>query len=153
MPGDAFHSDPLREKHDQRAFLLLRTRAPLSGTVSLVHGWHSIEHGAWRWTERTFAVSCGTLETGGPRSLTLHLAIPELVFSRYPSVTLSAAVNGLPLGTETYTKPGEYTYARELPAGMRAEALVIHFELDRALTPDEADKRERGIIVTSIEVR
>jgi hypothetical protein len=49
-----------------------------------------------------------------------------------------------------YDAAGAHSYVREL-AGSEGD-LELRFQLDGALAPEEADSRERGLIVSSIRV-
>src|SRR5574340_755669 len=46
-------SDPVAR--DERVFCLLESRVGRAIDAELVRGWHDVEEGGWRWTERTFA--------------------------------------------------------------------------------------------------
>ena len=55
--GNTFLSDPASGAGDERAFCLLESRfASLMRSLELVAGWHAVEDGRWRWTERRFSV-------------------------------------------------------------------------------------------------
>ena len=45
-----------------------------------------------------------------------------------------------------FEKPGRQTITRSIPDSGE----IVEFELDRALAPDDQDRRERGIIVLAI---
>ena len=49
-----------------------------------------------------------------------------------------------------YDTVGTESYVRELQS--ESGELELRFRLDKALAPEDADDRERGIIVTSIQV-
>jgi hypothetical protein len=123
----------------------------------LLKGFHRLEQGVWRWTARKF--SAGLLpppDSGGNDvQLEFHLVIPEIVISRLGAVTLSARMNGTPLGNETFAKPGEYRFVRPVPAGglQEGEVAKIEFELDKAFWPDEPPKRELGVIAVSVALK
>ncbi|MGC8792413.1 MAG: class I SAM-dependent methyltransferase [Bryobacteraceae bacterium] len=146
------HSDPVSAEGDQRAFCLLKSlpRAR-AGEIELLRGWHQIEYGCWRWTEREFAARA-PLPAGMRPRVVLRFFVPEVVIQRLGPVTLSASANGVPLAPETYHQPGEYTFARGLARGQAGRRVHIEFRLDRALPPDEGDPRERGIIVSSLTI-
>ena len=55
------------------------------------------------------------------------------------------------LPAETYTKPGQYTYTRDVAASLLAgESTKIEFQLDKAMAPANGDMRELGIVARSI---
>ena len=129
---------------DERVICLLRSRAhePVPRS-QLAGGWHVLENGAWRWTERRFSVALAP----GTRSMTLKCAAPEVLLT---PLTLTASVNGLPLATHQLPHAGDYEFVLRIPATDRET--LVEFELDRALAPDALDNRERGIIVRAVEL-
>ena len=131
------------DEPDERAFCLLRSRAYTPAPVTqLVAGWHVLESGAWRWTERRFTLAVAP----GAQRLSLKVTVPP----NLPlPLSLTARVAGSTLATHTFTRPGDSECAQLLPPG--AEVLV-EFEADRALSPDAADGRERAILVRAIEL-
>ena len=80
----------------------------------------------------------------------MKLFVPEESIERLGTLTLHATVNGEALLPAVYDAAGSHAYVRELAAS--AGELELLFHLDRALPPEEADSRERGIIVSSIRV-
>jgi hypothetical protein len=120
--------------------------------AQLVGGFYGIEANAWRWTARRFAVALrpplGAAAKGAV--LTLKLTVPPVVIEKERSVTLSAAIGGSALPPETYSKAGEYTYRRTVPAGaLGGDTVRVDFELDKAMPPSGGDERELGIVVLS----
>ncbi|MBI3698725.1 MAG: class I SAM-dependent methyltransferase [Acidobacteria bacterium] len=149
---DLLDSDPVSPQGDERAFCLLQSRqgGPESN-AQLLEGWHELEGGSWRWTERRFVVALKTPAPGRPATLRLKFLLPPELLARLHSVTLSATVNGVPLAPQTYTGAGDQIYARSVPAAaLAAESVRVEFQLDRALAPDEADHRERGLVVSYV---
>lgn len=146
------HSDPVTAEGDERAFCLLKS-LPLErqGEIEFVRGWHQIEYGCWRWTEREFAVVAPLPASMRPL-LKLRFFLPEAVVERVGPLTLAAAVDGRPLASETYVRAGEYVYVRGVAGGEPGRRVHIEFRLDRALAPDDADPRERGLIVSSLTI-
>ena len=119
----------------------------------LVSGFHSIEANAWRWTERKFVVvlraPAGSGQLGA--SLLVHLTVPPVVIEKLAVVTLSASIGDEALAPESYSKPGDYVYQRDVPATLiRSSAVRVGFQLDKAIPPGPADQRELGIVVSSI---
>lgn len=149
--GNTSCSDPVSWEGDERAFCLLKSRpAEKARSAELLRGWHELEHGCWRWTEREFAAALTVPEGMRPR-LKLRFFLPESVIEKLGPVSLSAWVNGQPLTAESYATPGEHVFVRSLPWGLAPGAkALVEFRLDRALPPDEADPRERGLIVSSL---
>jgi len=130
-------------QRDERVFCLLRSRAFLPPPVTqLVRGWHVLENGAWRWTARRFSLAVAP----GAQRLSLKVTVPPNL--ELP-LTLTARAAGAVIATHTITRPGDFECAQLVPPG--AEVLV-EFELDRALSPDATDARERAIIVRGVEL-
>jgi hypothetical protein len=119
----------------------------------LVTGFHGIEAAAWRWTEKQFTVALrppvGASQKGA--KLTVKLTVPPVTIEKLKSISLSATAGGTALAPETYTTPGEYSYVRDIPASvLTGETVRVDFQLDKAMPPSGADRRELGIIVLNI---
>jgi hypothetical protein len=117
----------------------------------VVSGFYEIEDKAWRWTGKQFVVELGTPlgAAGRGATLDLYFTIPPVVIEKNSSITLSASVDGNVLPPETYTKPGEYVYKRDVPSSlMNADSVRVAFELDKTMTPGAADARVLGVIAT-----
>ncbi len=119
--------------------------------AQLLQGWHEIEHGSWRWTQRQFSVGLKAPVLGKPAMLELKFTLPETLMERLHSITLVAAVNGTSLPPTTYNAAGDQVYSQKVPGAVLAEDLVrIDFQLDKALAPGEVDQRELGVIVSEV---
>lgn len=119
----------------------------------LVKGFYEIEQNAWRWTAREFSVTLRPPARADEKGavLRLKLTVPDPVIAKLKSVQLSARVGEATLEPETYSKPGEYTYVRDVPAtALGGDAVSVDFSLDKALPPGEVDQRELGIVFTSV---
>lgn len=122
-------------------------------SLQLVRGFHEVEQNAWRWTMGKFAVTLRPPRNAAQRgaSVQLKFSIPEPVIERLKTITLSAKAGGLDLAPETYGKPGEYTYARDVPgARLAGDAVLVEFALDRYLPVGAVDQRELGVVVSTI---
>lgn len=122
-------------------------------SAQLLKGFYDVEQNSWRWTMKKFAVALrpplGASQQGA--TLTVKLAIPEPVIRVLGRVTLSATVGGVSIPPETYTQPGEYTFSHEVPArALSGDAVTVQFSLDKAVPPGEVDRRELGIVVTTV---
>ncbi len=123
-----------------------------ASSAQLLSGFYGVED-TWRWTKKDFSVALGRPGTAAEKGakMTLVFAVPDLVIQKLKSITLYAAVNGVNLQSQTYTKPGDYTYSRDLPpTGFTTEKVKVDFHLDKALPPSASDGRELGIIVSAI---
>lgn len=121
--------------------------------AQFVSGFHDIEQNAWRWTAGRFAVVLrvprGAAEKGAV--LRLKFSVPEPVVEKLKTVTLRASIEGTGFEPESFTQAGEFTYEREIPAAlMTGESTRVEFSLDRALPAGEIDRRELGVIVSSV---
>ena len=88
------------------------------------------------------------------------MTVPDVVIRpiRSPAVSVNQRAPSGPetirwgvLPAETYSRPGGYLYARDVPpAALTAEAVRIDFQLDKAIPPGGGDLRELGIIALSV---
>jgi hypothetical protein len=118
----------------------------------LVSGFYGIENGAWRWTGKQFTLELGIPAGAAQRGAVVEvkLTVPPVTIEKLQSVTLSGTVNGSALSPETYTKPGQYSYRREIPpAAFTGDSAKASFHLDKAMPPAGGDARELGIIVST----
>jgi hypothetical protein len=123
-----------------------------TAAAQLVSGFHDIEGGGWRWTQKQFAVTLRPPAQAARKGaiLELHLNVPEPSIEALKSLTLTASVGGTALAPETYRKAGEYVYRRDVDAKLiSGDAVRIDFQLDKAIAPGASDLRELGIVVTS----
>jgi hypothetical protein len=149
--GNTESSDPASGEGDERAFCLLRSRE-IRQQPHLLAGWHRIEPAGWRWTERRFAVAFHDCR-GAVGHLRLNFAIPESLLQSLGPIRLRAAVEGGELGAVSYQSAGEHLFQADVPAEiLRRDPVVVQFELDKAVPPGEVDKRELGVIATSVEL-
>jgi hypothetical protein len=118
-----------------------------AGSVKQLEGFYDIENG-WRWTKRQFSI---TLGSGAANDrLVVQLYIPDSIIQELGAITLTAKLGDHTLAPETYQKPGQYTFARDLEARwLQPGANRIDFSLDKFLAPTPADNRELGIVVLS----
>ena len=119
----------------------------------LAGGFYEIESDAWRWTAQKFAVKLRPPAGVGPQGavLELHLTVPPPSIAKLGPITLTATAGDTVLAPETYAKAGEYTYRRDIAANLlTGDSVRIDFQLDKAMPPSDADKRQLGIIVSSV---
>jgi hypothetical protein len=120
--------------------------------AQLVKGFHNLEDGRWRWTQKQFALALRPPVQASQKGavLELHLTVPQSIIDALKSITLTATLGGVALAPETYRKAGEYTYKRDVePKQISGDAVRIDFQLDKAVPPGTTDQRELGIVVTS----
>ncbi len=127
--------------------------ADARASVQLLKGFHDVEGNAWRWTMGKFSVTLRPPLNAPQKGATLvvKMNIPEAIMGQVKSTTLTANVNGAAIASETYTKAGDYTYSKDVPASaLGADAVTVEFALDKFLPPGAADQRELGVVVSSI---
>jgi SAM-dependent methyltransferase len=151
--GEVDASDPVTLQGDERAFYLLRSKVSDGAhrtarhEIDLLQGWHELEDGAWRWTQKQFALRA-QIRSGHVRSLSLPIAIPSVTIHSLGAITLKCFRDHVLVEQCTYTAPGNYTFTVPLPDSLLTPGeAFLSFELDKCLPPDESDRRERGIIV------
>ena len=119
----------------------------------LLDGFYGVEAGAWRWTAKQFSVKLKVPAEAAQKgaSLRVLLTVPPAVIEKSGAVTLSASLEGSTLAPETYSAAGQYTYRRDVSASLLGGSdTVVSFQLDKSMTPGGEDKRELGVVVTTI---
>lgn len=125
-----------------------------SAKDQLIKGFYPLENNAWRWTAGNFSVTLKT-PPGAAKSgavLTLGLSVSDAALKQLHSQSLAAAIGTTQLKTEKYVDPGSHTFTADIPASLLAgDTVTIDFSLDNALPPG-VDRRELGVIVTSVGI-
>ncbi len=121
--------------------------------TQLISGFYPAETPAWRWTAGHFVVMLrpplGAGQSGAV--LKFRFTLPDSVLNKVKTTSLSASVNGSPLSPETYTKSGEYTYTRDVPASALAgDSAKVEFALTKYLAAGAVETRELGVIASSV---
>ena len=119
----------------------------------LLNGFYALEQNQWRWTAGKFAVALRPPTAADQKGATLRLklTVPEVVVTKLKSVTLTARVGGTALAPETYKQPGEYVFAREVPAAALAgQSVKVEFTLDHAIPSGAVEQRELGVVVSMV---
>ncbi len=145
-------ADPVTSQGDVRAYLLAESRlAGPAQAFHLEHGWHELEHGAARWTERRFSARLDIPARLEPATLRFLFHLPEALMERRPHTRLRASVNGSPLPPAEFSTPGEHEYSAALPsvpAGVAVIEFELYFDQDAAAVgPTDSDQRELGVMV------
>jgi tRNA (mo5U34)-methyltransferase len=150
LGGSVSTADPVTSQGDVRAFLLAESRFAAPAGLVLDRGWHELEYGASRWTERRFSARLDVAAPLAPATLRFLFHLPEALHQalveRRPQTRLRASVNGSSLPPAEFSTPGEHEYSATLPS-VPAGVAVIEFELDTAVGPTDADQRELGVMV------
>jgi hypothetical protein len=146
---------PIEESEEEAVLLSTLDVADPRAVDQLVEGFHQLENGAWRWTERKFSVVVKSPGSSGEApTAVFRLTVPEVVTQRLGPVTLTAQANGASLGSATYDEPGDYVFLKELPAESSGQEMVrLDFELDKALPAGDPDYRELAVIAHSIGLK
>jgi cephalosporin hydroxylase len=102
--------------------------------------------GSWRWTARVFAVSLDPPPPDKDTYLELDFDLPHEVMNAVRVITLTARVNGVEVGRQTYDTMGRRIFARRVPdAALRRRPAEVEFELDREIR-DQSRGRNLGLI-------
>jgi len=120
-----------------------------------VKGFYEVEENSWRWTGKEFAVDLSAPLHSDQKGaqLAMKLAVPDAVIQKLASEKLSASIAGFMLEPQIYSKPGQYTYTRDVPADkLQGDVVRVDFTLDHTLPPSERDIRELGIIVSEVSL-
>lgn|GEM_PF-1722665 len=120
-------------------------------------GFYPPEPGGFRWTRREFSAMLDLSHVPHPDTgrtyLLMRLYIPDNTIRTLGSLTLTARFGGHVLAPETWSRPGQYVFRRELnDAWITRGKTEIYFSLDRALRALPSDKRELGVVVQEISV-
>ena len=120
-------------------------------TAQLVRGFYALEGNSWRWTMRKFTVAlkppAGSAQNGA--RLSLKFTLPEAGFKQMGPTTVAATINGLSLPPETYSRPGDYVYTRDVPgSALSIDLVTVDFTSDKSFAPP-GDARELSLIVVS----
>ena len=121
--------------------------------AQLNRGFYQIEQNAWRWTAGRFSVTLKTPPGAAQKGafLVVKFSVPPSTLEKNSNVALNMTVNGVRIEPATYTSAGQQTLRRPVPAAaFVADVVACDFILDKILPPSPSDKRELGIIVSSI---
>ncbi len=126
------------------------------GAVQLLAGFYDVEQGTWRWTKKAFSVALKPPPPLPDETVTIELrfTVPEVSIRQLQTLTLSATVNGVPVGAETFDKPGDYTFTKPVPAEALDQKIAkVEFRLDNAIAAGEIETRELGLVATSVALK
>lgn len=121
--------------------------------AQLNRGFYQIEQNAWRWTAGRFSVTLKTPPGASNKGafLVVNFSVPPTLIEKNGNVTLNMSVNGLRIEPATFDHPGQQRLRRPVPAtAFVADVVACDFILDKILPPSPTDKRELGVIVSSI---
>jgi hypothetical protein len=152
-PGCRIRKKPREKAPEDKQLVSVVNVADPQAAVQLTRGFYDLEHDSWRWTNKSFTVTLrppvNASKTGA--NLELKFTIPDVMFNRVGPMTMDARINGLDLGEQTYSQPGDCTYTREVPAvALGGDAVAVDFHVDKSLPPSGKDPRELAVIVTTV---
>ena len=148
--GSVDGSGPASGQDDERAYCLARSRV-LRPPPELLAGWHKLEQGRWRWTERRFAARFLEAPVRRPAVLKLEFALPDAVLAPRGRLRVTARINGVEMPPREYREPGRRVYSAAVPVEvLTGNSALAEFELDFALAPHQTDGRELGLVVASV---
>ena len=142
----------LTEEEAPRMATMLTMQDPRAPTQLLL-GFYSLEPGNWRWTAGHFSVVLrpprDAKEAGA--AIKLKFSIPPAVLDRVKSTSLTAQIGTLTLPAETYNKPGDYEYRRDVPgSAFTSDPIKVDFSLSQFLAAGTVEGRELGVIATAV---
>jgi hypothetical protein len=115
---------------------------------TLIEGFHEVEEGAWRWTEKhcvlLIALPAEAARAGAV--FRFKFTIPEPAAARYGSQTISAKIGSTLLAEQHFDTAGDYEFCADIPAeALSGDLLRLELALGKSFVP-EGDGRELGVI-------
>lgn len=144
-------SDPVSLEGDERAFYLLRSVWAMNH-LRLLQGWHQAEGEGWRWVEAEFSLGLDPLAIGFVYRISLKLFALEQMIDASDPLRIEAFSSGQLLSRYQLHVSGEHSWVLEVPHPANSDSVQVDFRVNRALPPDEQDRRERALIVGDCRV-
>jgi hypothetical protein len=119
----------------------------------LVKGFYGVEGGSWRWTAGKFAarlqIPPGAAQSGA--TLNLNFSLPDAVLQKLGKITITGSINGMSLTSSEFQKSGPTLYTADVaPSLLTGDSVEADFTLDKSIPPGAIDRRELGVIATSV---
>lgn len=77
--------------------------------------------------------------------------LPEAMLAKVGAPTLTASIGNTVLGSQKYTKAGEFTFTADVPPSvLRPEGVTVDFSLDKYAPAGTLDKRELGLVISRV---
>jgi hypothetical protein len=144
--GCLSNSNPVDVEADERIFLLLRSRVRFpSMHLRLLDGWHAVEDGRWRWTQKSFSFEASLPDDETPREFALRVSLPESILGAL-GVTLFCEINGRAVGSNSFHTSGTHEYRGSFDGIDTSEPLLFRFLVSHDFNP-EGDSRSLGVII------
>lgn len=121
--------------------------------LQLTKGFHEIENGGWRWSQKEFSASLKPPSSGPQKGATLVLkfSIVDQTIATLGPISLAAKVGATTCPVQRYEKPGTFEFKCEVPAASLGGGLVpVDFTLDKVLPSTQSDARELGLVVAMV---
>jgi len=116
-------------------------------------GWYGVEDGGWRWmSQQAEAVLRAPAPAAAAPVFEMQLFFPPDFMARAGGpVTVSVLLDGRPFARETYLQPGGYRLAQAVSRDrFTAPTVRVAIQLNRAIPPGAADRRELGAVVSRL---
>ncbi len=151
-----------KRKHHPNPSATIEEESELASSISvaeprdasqLLSGFYNLEQNAWRWSMKKFAVTLAPPLNGALRGATLELqcSLPDVIAAKMLGVLVTPTVGAVKLAPVRIDKAGDQVLKFDVPIEpLKQEAIVVQFELDKAIGPDSADSRELGLVVSHI---
>lgn len=145
--GCTTDSNPAACEADERMFLFLRSQlCSAPAHLRLLDGWTEPLDQQWAWTEKAFSLEVKLEEARRPESFLLGFIVPEAV-AKASAVTVHCTVNGHPVETEVFRRPGDKLFEKKLPATVdHRRPMVFEFLVEHSFDA-RPDPRNLGIIM------
>jgi hypothetical protein len=76
--------------------------------------------------------------------------MPDAVLQKVKQPTLTATIQKKPIGSHTFTAPGEFNFQADVPAELlKNDAVTVEFSLEPHLPAGALDGRELGLVFVS----
>ena len=141
-------SNPTDLDKDARQFLFMRSqRLSAPATIRLLEGWTEVDQLRWAWSLKRFSFEVTLLDQTKPPRFSLQFLIPDVLAAAVPVVTMSCAVNGHPVGTQSYSGSNEKYFEANLPSDIdHSKPMHFDFTVNHSFKP-QTDMRDLGVII------
>jgi hypothetical protein len=140
-------------RHKDKGLSSMINMADPSTAAQLTSGFHAVESGAWRWTMKKFSVVLKPPTNSDQAGATLRfrMFISDDQIKHLGPMTVSSEVGGQQLEPQTFSKGGDVTYSRRVPAEvLKGASVKVNFSLDKARDGDAVDGRQLGVVALLI---
>jgi hypothetical protein len=149
------HPNPMATIEDESPLASVVSMADPAASSQLLSGFHAVEHNAWRWSARKFSLSLAVPENAATRGARLQLkaVLPDVIARQMLGVKITPSVSSQPLAPHQFNQTGEHVAAFDVPAELlNTAAVIVDFELDKAIPPREGESRELGLVIAQVSL-